>query len=157
MKDLSSVFTYQRILVATGGAPHSQRAVERAAQIARHFGGTLHVVTVVPQVGSALLGAAAAFPGGETFEVQARQDDFARRQAYQAQLIQALREGGLTVEAHLVQALKPADAILAVAREQQADLIVLGRKHTSAWSAALAGSVSDMVSHAAAVDVLIVR
>ncbi|MFC4426169.1 universal stress protein [Deinococcus navajonensis] len=154
---LAPALSYQRLLVATGGAPHSQRAVERAAQLALHFGAVLHIVTVVPQAGSALRNAAAAFPGGETFEVQARQDDFAQRQTYQQQLVNGLRARGVTVEPHLVQALKPADAILAVAREQSAELIVLGRKHTSAWSAALAGSVSDMVSHAAGVDVLIVR
>ncbi|MDO4247262.1 MAG: universal stress protein, partial [Deinococcus sp.] len=58
---------------------------------------------------------------------------------------------------HLLPALKPAEAILQVAQQVGADLIVLGRKHKSAWSAALAGSVSDMVSHASPVDVLMAR
>ena len=62
---------YRHLLVATGGAPHSQKAVERAVQIARHYGATLHVVTVVPQGGSTLMNAAVAFPGAETFEAQA--------------------------------------------------------------------------------------
>lgn len=68
-----------------------------------------------------------------------------------------LRTHGLHVEEHLVAALKPADAILQVARGVEADLILLGHRHKTAWSAALAGSVSDMVSHASPVDVLIVR
>ena len=38
-----------------------------------------------------------------------------------------------------------------------ADLILIGRRHKTAWSAALAGSVSDMVSHASPVDVMVVR
>lgn len=148
---------YRNILVGTGGAPHSEVAVARAARLARHHGAALHIVTVVPQAGSPLLNVAAAFPGGETIEAQAHQDDFARRQVHLRQTAEQLRAQGVSVTEHLLPALKPADAILQVAQEVGADLIVLGRKHKSAWSAALAGSVSDMVSHASPVDVLIAR
>ena len=148
---------YHHILVATGGAPHSQKAVERAIQIARHYGATLHVVTVVPQGGSALMNVAVAFPGAETFEAQALTDDAARREMHLHTTAEQIRAQGVSVVEHLLPALKPADAILQVAREAQADLIVMGRKHKSAWTAALAGSVSDMVSHASPVDVLIAR
>lgn len=148
---------YRHLLVATGGAPHSQKAVERAVQIARHYGATLHVVTVVPQGGSTLMNAAVAFPGAETFEAQALTDDAARRETHLHATAEAIRAQGVTVVEHLIPALKPADAILQVAQEAGADLIVLGRKHKSAWTAALAGSVSDMVSHASPIDVLIAR
>lgn len=148
---------YRTVLVATGGAPHSEAAVARAALLARQGGSTLHVVTVVPQVGGPLLNVAAAFPGGETIEAQAHQDDHARREAHLRQTADQLRAQGLNVMEHLLPALKPAEAILQVAQQVGADLIVLGRKHKSAWSAALAGSVSDMVSHASPVDVLVAR
>lgn len=46
---------YTRILVATGGAPHSQVAVQRATRLARHFGAPLHVITVVPQGATPLM------------------------------------------------------------------------------------------------------
>ena len=148
---------YQHVLVATGGAPHSQKAVERAVQIARHYGATLHVVTVVPQGGTPLMNAAVAFPGAETFEAQALQDDTTRREAHLHTTAEQIRAQGVNVVEHLLPALKPADAILQVAAEAGVDLIVMGRKHKSAWTAALAGSVSDMVSHASPVDVLIAR
>lgn len=148
---------YRRLLVGTGGAPHSQLAIERAAELARYFGATLHVVTVIPRGRSALGSAAAALAGSSEFEAQLLQDEEQRRAAHLQQTAAGLRERGLQVEEHLAFALKPADAILAVAQEVGADLILLGRRHTSAWSAALAGSVSDMVSHASPVDVLIVR
>ncbi len=148
---------YRHILVGTGGAPHSQVAVARAIALAKHYGATLHVVTVVPQGASPLMNAAVAFPGAETFEAQAKQDVYANRAAHLTRTAEAIRAHEVTVVEHLVPALKPADAILTVAREAGIDLIVLGRKHKSAWSAALAGSVSDMVSHASPVDVLIAR
>lgn len=148
---------YTHILVASGGAPHSQVAVSRAARIAKSIGATLHLVAVVPQGGTPLMNASSAFAGGETFEAQALQDDYARREAYLHQTATQLRGMGLTVQEYLVPALKAADAILAVAKEANVDLIVMGRKHKSAWTAALAGSVSDMVSHASPVDVLIAR
>lgn len=152
-----SPHVYRHILVATGGAPHSRKAVERAIQIARHYGATVHVVTVVPQGGSALSSAALAFSGAEPFEAQALQDDTARRQAHLQATAEQIRAQGVNVVEHLMPALNPADAILQVAQEAQADLIVMGRKHKSAWTAALAGSVSDMVSHASPIDVLIAR
>lgn len=148
---------YTRILVATGGAPHSQVAVQRATRLARHFGAPLHVITVVPQGATPLMNAALAVPGAETLELQAKTDEYVALEAHLRRTAEDARAQGLEVTEHLVPALKAADAILAVAAEVQADLIVLGRKHRSAWSAALAGSVSDMVSHAAVADVLVVR
>jgi nucleotide-binding universal stress UspA family protein len=148
---------YRCLLVATGGAIHSQIATERAAQLALMFGAPLHVITVISQGKSGLENVAAAFAGSSALDARALQDDHQRHAQQLKQTAAALRARGLEVQEHLVNALKPADAILGVARDVGADLIVLGRRHTSAWSAALAGSVADMVSHASPVDVLIAR
>ena len=148
---------YRTILVGTGGASHSEVALARAVTLARHHRHDVQRGPVVPQVGRPLMTAAAAFPGAEPFEAQAMTDEHASRQAYLTQVAGELRAQGVSVTEHLRPALKPADAILEVAQETGADLIVLGRKHKSAWSAALAGSVADMVSHASPVDVLIAR
>lgn len=148
---------YRRLLVATGSAAHSEVALRRAGELALHFGATLHVVTVIPQGKSSLENVAAAFAGGSAQDARTVQDERDRLEQYLRHTAQRLRDTGAEVQEHLVEALKPADAILAVAQEVGADLIVLGRRHKTAWSAALAGSVSDMVSHASAVDVLVVR
>lgn len=153
----SSAPLYRRILVATGGAPHSVKAVARALSLAQHFGAVLDIVTVVSVAANPLVNMAAGLPGSETLEAQAVQDMRALRQEELHRAAQAARAQGLEVHEHLIQAAKPADAILAVARETGADLIVLGRRHTSAFSAAVAGSTGDAVSHAASVDVLIAR
>lgn len=150
-------FPYRRILVATGGAPHSHKAVGRALTLARSAGAVLEVVFVVPVVTGALVNLAASFPGGGGLETQAVQDAAAAGQAHLQQVVQLAREVGVETRVHLVQAAKPADAILSVAQETGADLIVLGRRHVSALSAAVAGSTGDAVSHASPVDVLIAR
>jgi nucleotide-binding universal stress UspA family protein len=148
---------YRRLLVASGGARHSLLAIERAARLAEHFGATLHVVTVIPQGRSNLENVTAAFAGSGDFDARTLQSERERFETHLYGVAGPLRARGLTVETHLMTALKPADAILSVARAVQADLILLGRRHTSAWSAALSGSISDMVSHASPVDVMIVR
>ena len=75
---------------------------------------------------------------------------------HQANVDHLIAEGATVTAALLIDG-EPAEALVDTATDQQADLIVLGRKHKSAWTAALAGSVSDMVSHASPIDVLIAR
>ncbi|GAA5534209.1 universal stress protein (plasmid) [Deinococcus metallilatus] len=148
---------YHRILVATGGAPHSAKAVARAVALAQHFGAVLDIVAVVPLAANPFVNFASGLPGSEALETQAVQDARAVRQDHLRAVGQAAREQGLEVHEYLVQAAKPAEAILLVAAETGADLIVLGRRHTTAFSAAMAGSTGDAVSHGAQVDVLIAR
>lgn len=148
---------YRRILVASGGAPHSLKAVERAVALAEHFGAPLEIVAVVPIGANALLNLAAGLPGGELLEAEAVRNDAHLREAHLRATAADARARGLAVREHLVEAARPADAILAVARETGADLIVLGRRHTTALSAAVAGSTGNAVSHVADVDVLVAR
>ncbi|GAA5513897.1 hypothetical protein Dcar01_02646 [Deinococcus carri] len=153
----SPVPLYRRILVATGGAPHSERAVERAVALAQHFGAALDIVAVVPLASNAFVNMASGLPGSETLEAQAVQDARQVREEHLRRTGEQARQQGLEVGEYLIQAAKPAEAILEVARLTGADLIVLGRRHTTALSAALAGSTGDAVSHAAGIDVLIAR
>jgi nucleotide-binding universal stress UspA family protein len=143
--------------VATGGAPHSIQAVERAISLAVQFSAELHLVAVVSVVSHPLINMGAAVPGSGVMDSMALENTSTIRQAHLLVTAEQARRHGLTVHEHLIQALKPAEAILAVAAEVQADLIVLGRRHKTAFSAALAGSTGDAVSHAAQADVLIAR
>ncbi|GGL19547.1 universal stress protein [Deinococcus radiotolerans] len=156
MPDLPGV-QYRRILVATGGAAHSEVATQRAAHLALQFSAPLHIVSVIPQGRPGLENVTAAFAGSSDLDGRVTQDTHQRINRHLHSTAADARSLGLDVHEHLITALKPADAILSVAREVDADLIVLGRRHTSAWSAALAGSVADMVSHASPVDVLVAR
>lgn len=148
---------YRRVLVATGGAPHSQRAVARALSLAVACRAPLHVVTVVPISVGPLVNMAASLPGSETLEVDALENERAVREAHLKGVAAEARARGLQVTEHLVQAARPADAIVRIAGEVGADLVVIGRRTKGVLGAALVGSTADAISHAAPADVLVVR
>ena len=66
------------------------------------------------------------------------------------------REAGVTVNVYPRQG-DPADAILDVAEEREADLIVVGNKGMTGAKRFLLGSVPNKVSHHAPCSVLIIR
>jgi nucleotide-binding universal stress UspA family protein len=68
----------------------------------------------------------------------------------------ALEEAGVDVETHAREG-DPADAILDVAEEEKADLIVVGNKGMTGAKRFLLGSVPNKVSHHAPCGVYIVR
>jgi nucleotide-binding universal stress UspA family protein len=67
-----------------------------------------------------------------------------------------VRDAGLDVETFAREG-DPADAILDVAEERDADLIVVGNKGMTGARRFLLGSVPNKVSHHAPCSVLIVR
>jgi len=81
------------------------------------------------------------------------------RQEVEASLTDAAdvaREAGVNVNTHARQG-DPADAILDVAEECKADLVIVGNKGMTGAKRFLLGSVPDKVSHHAACSVLIIR
>ena len=66
------------------------------------------------------------------------------------------RRGGLTVDTYAREG-DPADAILDVAEENNADLIVVGNKGMTGAKRFLLGSVPNKVSHHAPCSVMIIR
>ncbi len=67
-----------------------------------------------------------------------------------------MREAGIEVETFAREG-DPADAILDVAEEHDADLIVVGNKGMTGARRFLLGSVPNKVSHHAPCSVLIIR
>ena len=72
------------------------------------------------------------------------------------QATELAKESGVTIEPHARQG-DPADAILDVAEETKADLIVVGNKGMTGARRFLLGSVPNKVSHHAPCSVLIIR
>lgn len=68
---------------------------------------------------------------------------------------QALVSAGIQAEGRVIHG-EPRELILAEAQQEQADLIVMGRRGLSTWQGLLLGSVSQYVVHHAQVPVLIV-
>jgi nucleotide-binding universal stress UspA family protein len=141
---------YTSIVVGTNGSATADIALERAVALAKITGAALHVVSAYEPApahvsGSRPAAEVAEFPVTPHFKVDAVLD----RAADIAQ------GGGIEIHAHGPRG-DAADAILSVAEETNADLIILGSKGMQGARRVL-GSVPNSVSHKAPCDVLIVQ
>jgi nucleotide-binding universal stress UspA family protein len=142
------------IVVGTDGSDTAGEAVRQAIELARTVGARVHVVTAYEPMPAARVRADAQHAGGGDglWALGERQDVDATLEAAAAQA----REAGVDVEVYARQG-DPADAILDVAEEQRADLIVVGNKGLTGARRFLLGSVPNRVSHHAPCGVLIIR
>jgi nucleotide-binding universal stress UspA family protein len=137
---------YTSIVVGIDGSPTAEIALERAIEFARAPGARLHVVSAYEPTPAKVSGAPAE-------EFQAPSDFKA-----DAVLERALDRGGiegLAVEQHAPKG-SAADAIVGVAQEMKADLIVVGSVGMKGPKRVF-GSVPNRVAHRAPCDVLIVH
>lgn len=141
------------IVVGTDGSETARKAVAQAVELAGNTGSKLLVVSAYEPVSDARLREEAQqVPGDLQWMVNPREDvDATLSEAH------ALgEEAGVTVEVFPRQG-DPADAILDVAEEQGAGLIVVGNKGMTGAKRFLLGSVPNKVSHHAPCSVLIIR
>jgi nucleotide-binding universal stress UspA family protein len=145
------VFT--RIVVGTDGSETAGEAVEQAVGLAKLSGATLSIVSAYqPISGRRVSGEQREAPTDVHYEIGPREDV---NLVLDAAAAEAKKEG-IEVQTHPVEA-DPADAILNVAEETKADLIVVGNKGMTGARRYLLGSVPNNVSHHAPCSVLIIR
>jgi|SRR5215218_7172080 len=144
---------FASIVVGTDGSQTAQEAVRQAVALAGKLGARLEIVSAYEPVSSARLREEAQHvPADLQWMVNPREDvDATLREA--AELAQ---EAGVETETYARQG-DPADAILDVAEERGADLIVVGNKGMTGAKRFLLGSVPNKVSHHAPCSVLIIR
>jgi nucleotide-binding universal stress UspA family protein len=144
---------FASIVVGTDGSETAGEAVRQAAQLAAAHGATLHIVSAYePVPASRLRHEAQQAPADLQWMVNPRED-------VDATLHDAAgvaRSGGVEAATYARQG-DPADAILDVAEEQGADLVVVGNKGMTGARRFLLGSVPNRVSHHAPCSVLIIR
>jgi nucleotide-binding universal stress UspA family protein len=134
------------ILVGYDGTEPSKRALERAAEIAQAFGANVHVTSVTPlMVGSSR----SAGPYDPADPPSAHDEQLGEARAL-------LEERGISPTLESGHG-DPADAILELGDQVDADLIVLGSHERSLVERALGMSVSGAVSRKAHRDILIVH
>ncbi|MGH2982358.1 MAG: universal stress protein [Solirubrobacterales bacterium] len=145
---------FGRIVVGTDGSDTAGEAVRQATELARLSGARLDIVSAfepIPQ--QRIKDEAREAPGDVQYEISPRED---------VNLIldnangDARKEGLEEVQTHAREG-DPADAILDVAEEIKADLIVVGNKGMTGARRFLLGSVPNKVSHHAPCSVIIVR
>jgi nucleotide-binding universal stress UspA family protein len=125
---------FKRIVVGLGKSKTGQLAAERAAALATALDATLHVVT--------------AFRPG--------QKDSARDRTEAERLLTSFAAGKLCTIAKDALPGDPVRAILQVAAESGADLIVVGNKGMRG-AGRLLGSVPNSITHKAPCSVLVVK
>jgi len=134
------------IVVGYDETEPAKRALDRAAELAKAFGSKLIVTSVSPVLAGARKSPGAIDP---TDPPERHLEELEHARAF-------LTERG--VDAELVPAVgDPAETIVQLAQERQADLIVVGTGEPNVLQRLVGQSVSGAVSHRAHRDVLIVH
>jgi nucleotide-binding universal stress UspA family protein len=144
---------YRSIVVGTDGSETARTAVREAVELARTVGATLDVVSAYePIPRQRLREDARQVPADLQWTINPREEV----DATLADAADSVREAGVDVNTYAREG-DPADAILDVAEEKGADLIVVGNKGMTGAKRFLLGSVPNKVSHHAPCSVLIIR
>ncbi len=141
------------IVVGTDGSDTAAKAVQEAAELAQQLGARLDLVSAYEPVSTQRLREEARqVPDDLQWMVNPREDVNATLKEAGG----AIEEAGVQVETYAREG-DPADAILDVAEEKKADLIVVGNKGMTGAKRFLLGSVPNKVSHHAPCSVMIIR
>jgi nucleotide-binding universal stress UspA family protein len=144
---------FNRIVVGTDGSETASEAVRQATELAKISDARLDIVSAYePIPRTRLQEEQREAPGDVQYEISPREDvnltlDSAAGTA---------RNQGLEAQTHAMEG-DPADAILNVAEEINADLIIVGNKGMTGARRFLLGSVPNKVSHHAPCSVMIVQ
>jgi nucleotide-binding universal stress UspA family protein len=144
---------FRAIVVGTDGSDTATEAVRQATELAQRLGARLLIVSAYePITDKRLRDTADEVPRDLQWMINPREDVDATLQSAN----EIADAAGVEVQTFARQG-DPADAILDVAEEQDADLIVVGNKGMTGAKRFLLGSVPNRVSHHAPCSVLIIR
>ncbi len=144
---------FKSIVVGTDGSDTATQAVRQAVDLARSVGAKIELVSAYEPVSAQRLSEERRqAPEDLQWAINPREDVDATLEA----AAEIAREDGVEVDLYPRQG-DPADAILDVAEEQEADLIIVGNKGMTGAKRFLLGSVPNKVSHHAPCSVLIIR
>jgi nucleotide-binding universal stress UspA family protein len=145
------VFT--RIVVGTDGSETAGEAVRQAVDLAKLAGATLSIVSAyAPVPERKVKDQQRDAPADVQYELGPREDVNLILDAAAADA----RQEGIEVQTHPLEG-DPAEAILNVAEETKANLIVVGNKGMTGARRFLLGSVPNNISHHAPCSVMVVR
>jgi nucleotide-binding universal stress UspA family protein len=138
------------VVVGTDGSDTAQEAVRQATELAQSHGAQLNVVSAYEPVHeSRLWSEREGAPRDRELIIKGVE-------ATLSQAVDQIEGAGVKVETFSREG-DPADAILDVAEERGADLIVVGNKGMTGAKRFMLGSVPNKVSHHAPCSVLIIR
>jgi nucleotide-binding universal stress UspA family protein len=144
---------FSSIVVGTDGSDTASKAVRQAVELARMAGAGLELVSAYePIARQRLSDERREAPEDLQWTITSREDVDATLE----DAAQLARDAGVDVRTYARQG-DPADAVLDVAEELGADLIVVGNKGMTGTKRFLLGSVPNKISHHAPCSVLIIR
>jgi nucleotide-binding universal stress UspA family protein len=144
---------FASMVVGTDGSGTASEAVRQATDLAVQLSAKVHLVSAYEPVPEGRLREERdQVPDDLQWMVNPREDVSQTLE----NAAEGLRGAGIEVEIHAREG-DPADAILDVAEEQEADLIVVGNKGMTGAKRFLLGSVPNKVSHHAPCSVMIIR
>jgi nucleotide-binding universal stress UspA family protein len=144
---------FKAIVVGTDGSDTATQAVVQAVELASAVGASLKLVSAYePVPAQRLAEERRQTPEDLQWAINPREDVDATLDAA-AKIASA---AGVDAEVYPRQG-DPADAILDVAEEQEADLIIVGNKGMTGAKRFLLGSVPNKISHHAPCSVMIIR
>jgi nucleotide-binding universal stress UspA family protein len=144
---------FRSIVVGTDGSDTATEAVHQAVDLARALGATIELVSAYePVPAQRLQGERRETPEDLQWAINPREDVDATLEVAAT----IAREAAVPVSVYPRQG-DPADAILDVAEEREADLIIVGNKGMKGAKRFLLGSVPNKISHHAPCSVLIIR
>jgi nucleotide-binding universal stress UspA family protein len=144
---------FSSIVVGTDGSATATAAVRQAVEMAKSVGAKLELVSAYAPVPKQRLREERR---DAPEEVRWAIDPRREAESLLEDAADLAREVGVKVNAHARQG-DPSTAILDIAEQQRADLIIVGNKGMTGAKRFLLGSVPDKVSHHAPCSVLIIR
>jgi nucleotide-binding universal stress UspA family protein len=138
---------FERIVVGSDGSDTASEAVRQAFELVKGHDRVLHVVSAYRPANARVVAV-----GGDEWDIlpEDRVDSVLQDVASRARI------EGVKVETHAVRS-DPATAIIRVAKEVGADLVVVGNKGMKGAKRFLLGSVPNKVAHSAPCAVLIIK
>lgn len=143
---------FQRILFPTDGSPLALKACSVAVDLAKRYGASLQVVSVIDPVPFV------AFPegGGEALAYYLEAAEQAANEGI-AQARQLAQAAGVPFEGLILREHGPAVSVVDQAKAAGADLIVMGSHGRRGLDAVILGSVAQKVLTLSPVAVMIVK
>jgi nucleotide-binding universal stress UspA family protein len=137
----------KRIVIATDGSAGAREAVETGLSLARGMGASVTLVYVRAKPRSIV---------GDPLYQRSLSSELAQARATLDEATALAEEAGVDFESEILEG-NPADRVAEVARNRDADLIVVGSRGRGAFAGAVLGSVSLDLAHRADRPVLVAR
>jgi nucleotide-binding universal stress UspA family protein len=144
---------YKKIVVGTDGSATASAAVDHAALLAKSVGATLHVIHAYKPM-SSIMPADPSITQPDPVPIQKGLQEHA--ESICAQAAERARTAGVETVTHVSAASDAADALVTLAEQVEADLIVVGNKGMAGVRRFITGSVPNRVAHHCPCHLLVV-